>query len=161
MPIAKNALVNSCLYCNFVENHLTMEIASGIMGIVYEMKKKCAHVDQRMMDELNLSQSEYLFFSSLDNCQVISSYELSKSMGLSASRVSRVVDKLVMNGFLDRSTDSSDRRAITLCLTSKGKEIRSMIERERLKCEEQLLNVIPSEEVEKFREIIGKILEAI
>lgn len=138
-----------------------MEIASGIMGMVYEMKKKCAHVDQRLMDELNLSQSEYLFFSSLDNCQVINSYELSKSMGLSASRVSRIVDKLVINGFLDRNTDSSDRRAITLCLTLKGKEIKTMIDQERFKCEEQLLQVIPSEEVEKLRQIIGKIINAL
>lgn len=138
-----------------------MEIASGIMGIVYEMKKKCAHVDQRLMDELSLSQSELLFFSSLDNCQIISSPELAKHMGLSASRVSRVVDKLVVNGYLDRNTDSSDRRAITLCLTSKGKEIKAMIDKERLKCEEQLLKVIPTEEVEKLREIIGKIIEAI
>jgi MarR family transcriptional regulator, organic hydroperoxide resistance regulator len=138
-----------------------MEISSGILGIVYEMKKKCAHVDQRLMVELNLSQSEYLFFSSLDSCQVISSNELSKNMGLSASRVSRVVDKLVVNGYLDRNTDTSDRRAITLCLTPKGKEIKSMIDRERLKCEEQLLQVIPSDEVEKLRHIIGKIIEAI
>ncbi len=138
-----------------------METAIGIMGIVYEMKKKCNHVDQRLMDEFNLSQSEYLFFSSLDNCPVISSSELSKHMGLSASRVSRVVDKLVVNGYLDRNIDSSDRRAITLCLTSKGLEIKSRIAQERLKCEEQLLQVIPSHEVEKLREIIGKIIEAI
>ena len=138
-----------------------MEISSGIMGIVYEMKKKCASVDQRMMDELNLSPSEYLFFSSLDSCQVISSNELSKHMGLSASRVSRIVDKLFVNGYLDRNTDATDRRAITLCLTPKGKEIKSKIDGERLKCEEQLLRVITSEEVEKFRQIIGKIIEAI
>jgi DNA-binding MarR family transcriptional regulator len=138
-----------------------METTTGIMGMVYEMKKKCTHVDLRLMEEFNLSQSEYLFFSSLDNCQVISSNELSKSMGLSASRVSRVVEKLVVNGYLDRNTDSSDRRAITLCLTSKGREIKSRIDQERLKCEEQLLRVIPSDEVEKLREIIGKIIEAI
>jgi DNA-binding MarR family transcriptional regulator len=138
-----------------------METTTGIMGMVYEMKKKCTHVDLRLMEEFNLSQSEYLFFSSLDNCQVISSNELSKSMGLSASRVSRVVDKLVVNGYLDRNTDSSDRRAITLCLTSKGREIKSRIDQERLKCEEQLLRVIPSDEAEKLREIIGKIIEAI
>ena len=138
-----------------------MELGSGIMGIVYEMKKKCAYVDQRLMDELNLSQSEYLFFSSLDNCQIINSNELSRSMGLSASRVSRVVEKLVVNGFLDRNPDSADRRAIILCLTPRGKEIKAMIDRERLKCEEQLLHVIPSEDIEKLREIIGKIIEAI
>jgi MarR family transcriptional regulator, organic hydroperoxide resistance regulator len=140
---------------------MDMDISSGIMGMVYEMKKKCNHVDQRLMDELCLSQSEYLFFSSLDNCQVISSNELSKHMDLSASRVSRVVDRLVNNGYLDRNTDASDRRAITLCLTPKGKEIKSTIDQERLKCEEQLLRVIPNEEVEKLRQIIGKIIEAI
>lgn len=147
--------------CNFAIKAIVMETVTGIMGMVYEMKKKCTNVDQRLMDEFNLSQSEYLFFSSLDNCQVISSSELSKHMDLSASRVSRVVDKLVINGFLDRNTDSSDRRAIILCLTSKGQQIKSRIDQERLKCEEQLLRVIPSEEVEKLREIIGKIIEAI
>jgi DNA-binding MarR family transcriptional regulator len=138
-----------------------MKASAGIMEMVYEMKKKCNHVDQKLMDEFNLSQSEYLFFYSLDNCKAISSSELSKHMGLSASRVSRVVDKLVINGFLDRNIDSSDRRAITLCLTSKGQEIKSRINKERLKCEEQLLRVIPSNEVEKLREIIAKIVEAI
>ncbi len=138
-----------------------MEISSGIMGIVYEMKKKCAYIDQQLMDELNLSQSELLFFSSLDSCKLINSNELAKNMGLSASRVSRVVDKLVVGGYLDRDIDSSDRRAITLCLTTKGKEIKAMIDRERTQCEEKLLKVIPNEELEKLRQIIGKIIEAI
>ncbi len=138
-----------------------MEISSGIMGIIYEMKKKCAYIDQQLMDELNLTQSELLFFSSLDSCKVINSNELAKNMGLSPSRVSRVVDKLVIGGYLDRDIDSSDRRAITLCLTSKGKEVKASIDRERIQCEEKLLNVVPKEEVEKLREIIGKIIEAV
>lgn len=138
-----------------------MDVTSGIMGIVYQMKKKCAHIDQKLMDELGISQSELLFFSSLEECSVISSYELARAMGLSPSRVSRVVDKLVNSGYLDRATDSSDRRAITLCLTAKGKEIKNKIDEERQLCENQVLKVLPNEEVEKFREIIDKIIRAI
>jgi DNA-binding MarR family transcriptional regulator len=138
-----------------------MDVTSGIMGIVYQMKKKCAHIDQKLMDELGISQSELLFFSSLEECCVISSYELARAMGLSPSRVSRVVDKLVNSGYLDRATDSSDRRAITLCLTEKGKEIKDKIDEERQLCENQVLKVLPNEEVEKFREIIDKIIRAI
>ena len=138
-----------------------MEISSGIMDIVYQLKKKCAHIDQLLMDQLNLSQSELLFFSSLDDCSSISSNELSRTMGLSPSRVSRVVDKLVINGYLERNIDSSDRRAITLCLTGQGKEIKTRIDKERLKCEKQILKVIPDEEAEKLRELIGKIINAI
>ncbi|MEI6139664.1 MAG: MarR family winged helix-turn-helix transcriptional regulator [Mariniphaga sp.] len=135
-----------------------MEYSSGIMSIVYEMKKKCSQMDQQLMDELSISQSELLFFSSLNNCQGISSPELARSMGLSASRVSRVVEKLVVNGYLDRNPDASDRRAITLCLTDKGKIVRNKIDKVKNDCEARLLETIPSEEVEKFREIISKII---
>lgn len=135
-----------------------METTSGILSMVYEMKRKCAQVDQALMDELHISQSELLFFSSLDNCQGLNSPELAKNMGLSASRVSRVVDKLVVNGYLDRSTDATDRRAITLCLTPKGKVVRGKIDKVRNECEVRLLETMPSEEIERFRELISKIV---
>lgn len=136
-----------------------MEASSGILSMIYEMKKKCARVDQLLMDDLNISQSELLFFSALDTCKELNSPELAKNMGLSASRVSRVVDKLVVNGFLDRSTDATDRRAITLCLTDKGKEIRIQIDKVRNECEARLLDAIPSDEIERFRVIISKIVK--
>ena len=126
--------------------------------MVYEIKKKCAQVDQRLMDELNISQSELLFFSALNNCQVISSPELARNMGLSPSRVSRVVEKLVVDGYLDRNIDNTDRRAITLCLTGKGKIVREKIDQVKTECETRLLEVIPSEEVEQFRSIISRII---
>jgi len=135
-----------------------MESTFGILSIVYEMKKKCGQVDQQLMDDLDISQSELLFFSALDNCQGLSSPELAKNMGLSLSRISRVVDKLVVNGYLDRNTDATDRRAITLCLTAKGKVVRAKIDEVRNECEARLLGAIPSEEIEKFRDIISKII---
>jgi MarR family transcriptional regulator, organic hydroperoxide resistance regulator len=135
-----------------------METSSGIMSKIYEMKKKCLQADQRLMDDLRISQSELLFFSALNNCQGISSPELARNMGLSPSRISRVVDKLVVNGFLDRNTDASDRRVIILCLTSKGKSIRTRIEKVRNECESRLLETIPSEELERFNEIFSKIV---
>ena len=136
-----------------------MEPTTGIMNMVYEMKKKCAQVDQRLMDDLNISQSELLFFSSLDNCLGINSPELAKNMGLSLSRISRVVEKLVVNGYLDRNTDAADRRAITLCLTSKGKVVRNKIDEVRNECEARILETIPTDEIERFRETISKIVK--
>jgi DNA-binding MarR family transcriptional regulator len=135
-----------------------MEPASKILSMVYEMKRKCAQIDLQLMDELDISQSELLFFSSLDNCLGMSSPELAKNMGLSLSRISRVVDKLVVNGYLDRTTDLSDRRAITLCLTGKGKVVRQKIDEVRNQCEERLLRSIPSDEIERFRDTISKIV---
>jgi len=135
-----------------------MEPTSKILSMVYEMKRKCAQIDQQLISELDISQSELLFFSALDNCQVMSSPELAKNMGLSLSRISRVVDKLVVNGYLDRTTDLADRRAITLCLTDKGKVIRRKIDEVRNQCEEKLLLTIPTDEIDRFRDTISKIV---
>ncbi len=135
-----------------------MGTSGEIMGLVYEMKKKCTAMDTRLMEHLNLSHSEFQFFGSLDQCTGISSPELARNMGLSPSRISRVIEKLVVDGFLDRNIDKSDRRAITLCLTENGKKIRSEIDRSRQECEARLLNVLPEADVEKFREIVGKMI---
>jgi DNA-binding MarR family transcriptional regulator len=80
-------------------------------------------------------------------------------MGLSASRISRVIEKLVVDGYLDRNVDKTDRRAITLCLTEDGKKIRAEIDKSRQECEARLLNVLPESDIEKFREIIGKMIK--
>lgn len=138
-----------------------MEVSSGIMSMIYQMKRKCAHIDQKLMEQLKISPSELLFFSSLDNCTVINSNELARVMGLSPSRVSRIVDMLVINGYLERNIDSTDRRAITICLTSKGEGIKKKIDKERLQCEKQILKVLPDEELIRFREILDKIIATI
>jgi DNA-binding MarR family transcriptional regulator len=136
-----------------------MAIEMGILGLVYEMKRKCSDIDAQLMEHLHLTQSELLFFSSLDQCTGINSPELARNMGLSPSRISRVIEKLVVDGYLDRNIDKSDRRAITLCLTENGKKIRSEIEKSRQECEAKLLQVIPDTDVEKFRDIISRMIK--
>lgn len=134
-------------------------MGSEILGLVFEMKKKCAAIDNQLMEQLHLSQSELLFFNSLDQCIGVSSPELAKNMDLSPSRISRVIEKLVVDGYLDRNTDKSDRRAITLCLTDEGKKVKAEIEKSRNECETRLLQALPDFEIEKFKEIIGKMIK--
>ena len=138
-----------------------MEKGKEILSLVYEMKKKCAAIDYQLMEHLHLSQSELLFFSALDQCTGISSPELAKNMGLSASRISRVIEKLVVDGYLDRNVDKTDRRAITLCLTENGKKIRADNRQKKFRqeCEARLLNVLLESDIDKFREIIGKMIK--
>jgi len=162
MLLAKNVLENYFLLCSFVKRFiLNMENSPGLMGMINELKKRCSRADQKLMADLKISQSELLFFSALDNCQGISSPELAKNMGLSLSRISRVVDKLVVNGYLDRKNDDADRRAIRLCLTVKGKSVRTKIEKVRNECEDRLMEAIPQAEMERFEHLFSEILQKI
>jgi DNA-binding MarR family transcriptional regulator len=135
-----------------------MENKIGVIDMIYELKKKCSKIDNQLMCELNLSQSELQFFLALGNCKSICSNELSKHMELSASRISRVVDKLVINGYLNRDIDSKDRRAITLALTSKGLETKDIITNKRKECETKVLDSLSGEDAANFRKLVKQII---
>jgi DNA-binding MarR family transcriptional regulator len=135
-----------------------MENKIGVIDMIYELKKKCSKIDNQLMRELDLSQSELQFFLALGNCKSISSNELSKHMELSASRISRVVDKLVINGYLNRDIDSKDRRAITLALTSKGLETKDIITNKRKECETRVLDSLSGEDAASFRKLVKQII---
>jgi DNA-binding MarR family transcriptional regulator len=137
---------------------MNMENKKGIIDMIYELKKKCSKIDYQLMCELNLSQSELQFFLALGSCKSISSNELSKHMELSASRISRVVDKLVNNGYLIRDIDPNDRRAITLQLTGKGIEIKETITTKRSECESRVLEALSGEDINDFRNLIKQIV---
>ncbi len=137
---------------------IAMATSPRLTDLIYELKKRCVHIDQQLLLELKISQSELLFFLSVGNCQTISSPELAKQMDLSLSRVSRVVETLVVNGYLDRQTDSNDRRAIRLCLTPSGKLVKSKIEKARQACENRLLKSIPPADLEQFEQLFANLL---
>lgn len=136
-----------------------MATSPRLTDLIYELKKRCVQIDQQLMLDLKISQSELLFFSSVSHCKTISSPELAKQMDLSLSRVSRVVETLVVNGYLDRQTDANDRRAIRLCLTPSGKLIQSKIDKARQLCESRLLESIPTGDVERFEQLFAKLLD--
>lgn len=128
-----------------------------LLEMVFTLKKKCAEMDEKILEELNLHQSELLFFTTLGQCEELTSATLGKEMKLSPSRVSRIVDKLVNNGYLKRETASVDRRAIQLELTTKGREVYNRINEFRKSCEVGLMSVLSEQEATQFRTILEKI----
>ncbi|QZE14007.1 MarR family transcriptional regulator [Halosquirtibacter laminarini] len=130
-----------------------------ILELIFELKSKCTEIDTEIMKKMNLSQSELQFFTILKQCNNITSSELGKKMNLSPSRVSRIVDRLVSNDFLERATSSIDRRAITLKLTFKGDNIAKEIDNVRNSCNDLIEDALTSEELEAFSSSLNKIVE--
>lgn len=132
-----------------------------ILEMIFELKKKCSMMDMEIMNKMGLSQSELQFFSSLNECSNISSAELGKKMNLSPSRVSRIVDRLVKNSFLDRTISSADRRAITLKLTAKGEEVAQQIEETRKHCNSKIQEALTPSEIVAFSNTLNKIVKMV
>ena len=73
-------------------------------------------------------------------------------MDLSLSRVSRIIDKLVIDGFLKRENDKNDRRIINIKLSKKGQDLKKQIENFRTECETRITESIPSSKLNIIRE---------
>lgn len=81
--------------------------------------------------------------------------DLAAAFGLDKSTLSRTVDGLVELGYVDRSTDPSDRRCNILTLTHEGSSVTAAINASGNACADDVLARIPEERrqqaIEGFR----------
>ncbi|MEN8225442.1 MAG: MarR family transcriptional regulator [Bacteroidota bacterium] len=133
----------------------------NIMELLYELKKKFMINDGAFMKEAELTPSEYYTFIAIGDCDMLKSDLLAEKTGLSLSRISRVIDKMVVRGYLDRFPNSNDRRAITLELTRDGHELLQKILRFRKNCESQIVQNVSDEELEQIKQGLNTVLKLI
>lgn len=88
----------------------------------------------------------------IDSTEQITCNVLSKKMGLSPSRGSRIIDGLVRKKYLIRMTNPEDRRSFVLSLSSKGAKIKEDIERERGNCEKRIRERLSTKEFDLIKE---------
>lgn len=84
--------------------------------------------------------------------------ELSKTLGLDKSTISRTVDGLVTNGLVDRSIPAENRRMATLQLTDAGKNICETINETNDKYFEDTLSVLTDAERDELTRLLEKVI---
>jgi DNA-binding MarR family transcriptional regulator len=102
--------------------------------------------DDQIRSKTPLSPSEYRAVVSLNPEDQISSASFSGRLGLSPSRGSRVIDKMVENGFIMRATLKDDRRAQVISLAPEGIHLKKQINELMCECEEKIRKQMSDEE---------------
>ena len=86
---------------------------------------------------------------------------LSKEMHVSAPTITGVIDRLVRNGYLRRTHDKQDRRAVNVELTNKGKNLVEQLLSEINKRWYRILINLTAEERENYLRILKRIVEVL
>lgn len=133
-------------------------MAESIIELIMNLKKKCAENDAGIFNELGLSPGEYNFFLAAKDCENTDCRHISKKMGISPSRFSRTVDKLVNNGYLTRKSDEKDRRAIKIDFTKKGRALIEKIDRKIMECDKKLSANISKKQIQAIRDNLAELL---
>ena len=117
------------------------------MSLIVRLRRCCQEREQVAQEQTGLSSAEYGCMAVFPPTQSISSSELAELVQLSPSRVSRVVDRLVRRGLVERRTSETNRRAVELRLTDTGRTTQTELEGCLRECGNELRNQLSTQEM--------------
>lgn len=123
-----------------------------LVDLIIELKKDCMIDEKQIRTLCNVSLAEYKAVVEIDTTERITCNVLSKKMGLSPSRGSRIIEGLVRKKYLIRMTNPEDRRSFVLSLSPKGAKIKDDIGRERNNCEKRIREKLSTKEFNLIKE---------
>jgi MarR family transcriptional regulator, organic hydroperoxide resistance regulator len=110
----------------------------NIVDTIMMLNEQCCHMNLAGEDENGITARELQVMGSLTGGESVSSSDLAKRNILSPSRMSRIIDRLVHRGLLNRETDEEDRRYSKVSLTHEGEIINSKAMEFKTRCESKI-----------------------
>lgn len=94
------------------------EIVEGVNSI----KRKMAHEARCFFTNSEITQTQWMVVKFINEQESANIKDLAENLDVTSSAITQLADSLVKNGYLERSNDINDRRAIKLVLTEKAKK---------------------------------------
>lgn len=136
-------------------------MTDSIIAKITQLKEKCLLTEEQFRDCSNLSPSEYTAMLSIDEGEAIKSNEFSLKMGLSPSRGSRVIDKLIARDLIKSRKVRTDKRAIRLSLTESGVELRKKLDNLKCHCNDKIHEKFSDDEIAEIEASLDKLLSVL
>lgn len=123
--------------------------------VISQHFRKLLQIDRKETACHGVTLSQHYVIDALNRKNELTMNELSHEIGLAMSTLTRIVDGLVRNGYINRYPSELDRRKVCVILTDEGKKLAN----ELLHCSQafwtQVLASIPDEKkremIESFR----------
>ncbi len=132
-----------------------------VIDMIFGLKAVCLAHEDSIREKFHLSPAELRGLVALTPKVIMSCNTLAKKMGLSVSRGSRVVEKMMKNGYLKEVKIDGDRRVVNITLTTKGIKIRDNIDGMLEDCESRIIKKISPKEIEILDNILGRITDTL
>jgi len=130
--------------------------------ILYLIKRAEIEVTSRMsraLEKYNITVTQFtvLYFVRHDKGD-LSSAQLSRRFSMTPQSMNELIADLQRKKLLKKAVDPAHKRILRISLTAKGTQLLNDCNAVLDHVEEELLNSMSSAEMEKFRELVGKIL---
>lgn len=105
---------------------------------------------------VGITRVQWIALYYLGEEEIISQCELAENMGVKASSVARLIDRMEREEYVVRKRSEKDKRRVDLHLTNKGKKLREELLPEGKKMSELVSKGISDEEIQIFKNVLHK-----
>ena len=135
-------------------------MSGSLFELILAVKRRCQGNEEQIQRDLGLSQAEFNALIVLDGEGQISGCEFAARMALSPSRGSRVLDRLVAGDYVKVLPGSTDRRAILISLTARGRGVKKKIIGRMEACESRISSALDRTSIDQVKHVL-ELLEAV
>lgn len=125
-----------------------------LFELILAVRRKCEGSEEQIQRELGLSPAEFSALIVLEDGGEIPGHEFAERMVLSPSRGSRVLSKLVADGYAKTRLSPQDRRTILITLTSRGKKTKQRMLAHMEACENRICSGLDREKLAQVRDAL-------
>lgn len=130
-----------------------------LFELILAVKRKCQCNEEQIQEQLGLSAAEFHGLMVLEGNRVLLGGEFAERMGLSPSRGSRVLNRLVTDGLVKAELSPKDRRSISVSLTARGVQMKGRITERMRACEGRISSRLDKTDMKQVRGAL-ELLEA-
>ncbi|WP_028558932.1 MarR family winged helix-turn-helix transcriptional regulator [Paenibacillus pinihumi] len=134
-----------------------MELEKYIGVIVFRAELKLKNYYQKILQPFDITVDQWEILVVLWEQEGITQKELSERLYKDQTNIARMLFKLEKKGFVHRVTHETDRRALRVYLTAKGREVKEEIMAPSNEAYRNTIKGLSDEEVDTFRRILSVI----
>jgi len=134
-------------------------MSKRLFELIIMLMKKCQFTEARIRNEFGLTLAEYNGLLAIDGDEKILCHAFSKKMGLSASRGSRVIDRLTRKGYVKGEAVPNDRRILKISMTEEGVQLKNFIRIRMDECENMILGELSAKQRKDVRNALQMLAE--
>ncbi len=124
---------------------------------IYRLLRSFESCDQQCLAQFGVTASQGYALLAFPGDVAISMNELSQTMGLANSTMTRMVDTLVARGLVYRRQGDEDRRVVRVALTAQGQELQRTLELARREMLQQVLGDIQEQDRPNILQFLDKL----
>lgn len=132
-----------------------MELEKYMGVIVHRADLKLNNYYQKVVNPFDITVDQWEILVVLWEKEGITQKDLAERLYKDQTNIARMLFKLEKKGFVYRVTHESDRRALRVYLSAKGREIKEEIMAPSIEAYKKTIEGLSEEEVETFRRILA------